>query len=155
MTRNPFRLVSAVLLAVGVMFGAGGVATAAPDAQPVNTQKVTQAAAPGEAGVLSFQSTCFGYTGTFKDGSIVLLVDWQTTRDECFGIAPNRTIWHTWAGSGGWVQMPGNGHADDTGTTFLESAAGSRIVSVWVNGSGEWCQNFARATGWAGTWYKC
>jgi len=66
-------------------------------------------------------------------------------RATCFGISPNRTIWHTWPGAGGWKLMPGNGHADDTGTAFAESAAGSRIVSVWVyGGTGNWCQNYSR-----------
>ncbi|UOZ05510.1 hypothetical protein [Amycolatopsis sp. WQ 127309] len=42
---------------------------------------------------------CDNYIGTCKLGTYVVVVDWQAGNgDECFGIAPNRTIWDNAAG---------------------------------------------------------
>jgi hypothetical protein len=83
-----------------------------------------------------FTYPCFGYTGTFKAGSRIALVDWQQdgSVDECFGIAPDskgKTIWHAWRNSGGWKEMPHNGHADDTGAGYRHSN-GNRYFTVSV-----------------------
>lgn len=99
---------------------------------------------------------CHGYIGTFKVGSDVMVVDWDTTGVECFGVAPNRTIWHTWAGTGGWKTMPGNGRADDTWGAWENASTGARGVEVYVaSGPSIWCQGYSRSGGWAGRWYQC
>jgi hypothetical protein len=97
--------------------------------------------------------TCFGYTDTFKSGSL-MAVDWNgdRTRDECFAIAPNQTIWHAWPRSGAWRVMPNNGVADDTSGAWTDSA-GRRVVSVWVNGYGRYC-SWLTSSGWQG-WHGC
>jgi hypothetical protein len=54
--------------------------------------------------------------GTFRKGTHIALVDWDGENnsppgryhvgyDEEFGIAPDRTIWHSWNGSNGWQEM--------------------------------------------------
>src|SRR5689334_7414312 len=80
-----------------------------------------------------FTYPCFGYTGTFRAGTSIALVDWQDdgSHDECFGIAPKRTIWHAWRNSGGWQQMPHNGLADDVWAGYRHSN-GNRFFVVLV-----------------------
>ncbi len=96
----------------------------------------------------SWHYQCFGYEGTFKSGSGVLIAPWN----ECFGIAPDRTIWHAWRNSGGWHEMPNHGHADDTSDAWVDSA-GRRVVKVLVNGHGYYCSWFDSGR-WKG-WYGC
>ena len=70
-------------------------------------------------------ATCFGYTGDLNEyGTSV--VDWAYGPDECFGVAPSGTIWHTWAGAGGWKEMPGNGRALAF-TDFFENSANQHM----------------------------
>jgi hypothetical protein len=96
---------------------------------------------------------CFGYYGTFKQGSFVMVVDWVHTSDECFGISTDRTIWHAWPNSGGWKKMDGNGLADDIAYAVDEGSNGSKGVVVWVAGSNKyWVQRYAPPLGWTGEW---
>ncbi|MFE2756692.1 hypothetical protein ACFXGA_32325 [Actinosynnema sp. NPDC059335] len=152
MTRHTLRLLSGVAAVVVLLLGVGGVATARSGAAAA-----AKSAGDREVDALSWNYTCFGYTGTFRDGSSVVYVDWITTGDECFGIAPDRTIWHAWPGSGGWQMMPGNGRADDTRDHFYENTStGSRTAGVWVaDGTGYWCQDYTPSGGWTGHWYDC
>jgi hypothetical protein len=148
-----------MVLLTAIVVGASSEAAAAPEPIPNRQAAKVVSVTPADQGfgALSFTAECFGYTGTFRNGSDVIRVDWATDIDECFGIAPNRTIWHTWPGAGHWVEMPGNGKGDDVGTIFVENLlTGNRIVSVWVNGgSGDWCQNYIGGSGWARSWYNC
>ncbi|WP_128381622.1 hypothetical protein [Streptomyces cavernae] len=64
------------------------------------------AASPASAG----EATCFGYKGNFNQYGATF-VKWENGPDECFGVAPSGSIWHTWDGAGGWKEMPGNGKA--------------------------------------------
>jgi hypothetical protein len=126
------------LLGGGLQAQATG-ASSSPGAHDVHT---TEVAGSGEASTLSYNFACFGYTGTFKDGSEVMIVGWSTTQAECFGVAPDRTVWHVWPASGGWKLMPGNGRADDTGTIWIENTAtGARTFAVRV----EACQGCDQA----------
>ncbi len=104
--------------------------------------------------------SCFGYKGSFKTGTKIQHADWNLdgVTDECFGIAPNRTIWHAWPGAS-WRQMPGNGLADDTITTYVpDNEIGFRMVVVYVaNPKSHWFSEFfppSEGTGWSG-WYEC
>jgi hypothetical protein len=98
---------------------------------------------------------CYGYYGTFLVGSDVMVVNWVHTSDECFGIATDRTIWHTWPNSGGWKKMGGNGLADDVVGVQNETANGSKGVMVWVAASNRyWIQNYAPPLGWTGEWTR-
>jgi hypothetical protein len=130
----------------------GGRASAAP-ARPASTNAtiLNRQLVTGNGKV-----NCYNYIGTFKLGTYVVVVDWQaSTSDECFGIAPDRTIWHAWPGSGGWKPMPGSGHADYI-STIWDNAAGDRQVGVLVtSNSSLWCQDYSRSGGWAGSWYRC
>lgn len=75
---------------------------------------------------------CFGYTGTFMAGTKIIKADWNSdgNPDECFGVAPNRHIYHSWPGRS-WVEMPNNGRADDMGGYGIDYL-GHRFVMVWV-----------------------
>ena len=95
--------------------------------------------------------------GDFKAGSDVLAIDWDRngTVDECFGIAPDRSIWHEWASSNGWVRMPGGGLADNMLPPQV-SASGIRRVVVYVaNPWSHWYQDFVPGSGWTGHWGRC
>jgi hypothetical protein len=48
-------------------------------------------------------------------------VDWNNDNrwDECFGVAPDRAVYHAWPSSVGWDPMPNNGRADDVAGPFL------------------------------------
>ncbi|MGA5302100.1 hypothetical protein ACPCHT_19385 [Nucisporomicrobium flavum] len=96
-------------------------------------------------------------TGDFKPGTTVRKVDWDGngTIDECFGIAPDRTIWHEWATSRGWVQMPGGGRADDTLPSQWPAPGYRRVVVYVANPKSHWYQDFVPGSGWTGHWYRC
>ncbi|WIX85640.1 hypothetical protein [Amycolatopsis sp. DG1A-15b] len=136
----------------GSVLVGGGRASAAP-AQPAGTAATAYwASVPANGRV-----NCFNYWGTFKQGTDVLVVDWATSStNECFGIAPDRTIWHAWTGSGGWKVMPGNGRADYIYDVGENVANGARVVMVSVAGSTSlWCQYYYRDGGWTGSWPVC
>jgi hypothetical protein len=81
------------------------------------------------------KAQCFGKEGIFKQDSRILAVDWNyngTTfdMDECFGIAPDRRIYHAWRNSVDWDPMPNGGLADDT--YKFSYTEGYRTVHVWV-----------------------
>lgn len=100
--------------------------------------------------------TCFDYTGTFKSGTNVLVIDWENngSYDECFGVAPGRTIWHAWPKSGGWKQMPNSGRADDMwwAETVGRFDAHSVTVLVWSSRN-LWCSTIKDAA-WT-PWSNC
>lgn len=129
---------------------AGTAVAAAMLAMPV----MASAASADVVGVQSYEAECYGYWGTFRDGVPVYERHWPSGGEECFGIAPNRTIWHAWPGSGGWQEMPGNGRADDF-VSFPETN-GRRVVKVYVVGSStDWCNaNPPGSASW-GSWYRC
>ena len=92
-----------------------------------------QAAATSAAG---FQYNCHGRIGVLKTGTRVALADWDRdgTPDECFGIAPDRRIYHAWRTSNGWDPMPHNGLADnmeDPGWNAVDYGGGQQR-SVYV-----------------------
>jgi hypothetical protein len=101
--------------------------------------------------------SCYGYYGTFKTGTDVMVVDWETSSDECFGISTDRTIWHAWPNSGGWKRMPGNGHADYIYPLVVETSTKARVVMVSIPSAPRWrwCQNYTPSTNWTGDWYDC
>ena len=83
--------------------------------------------------------TCFGKEGTFLKDSKVIAVQWYGgATNECFGIGPDRTIWHIWEDSGEWRRMPNGGRADDTIRAFSSSNPHTRYIQVCVLGSGTW-----------------
>jgi hypothetical protein len=154
MKRQKLRALAVLLAIVGTVLGAGPV-SAAPE-QPMGTNGVITRWTPVPA---NGKVSCYGYTGTFRAGTHVMVVDWATTRDECFGIATDRTIWHTWPGSGGWTPMPGNGHADyiypDIAEYLDENNDVHRVVVVEIPGAARpfWCQEFYLGF-WQG-WVSC
>ncbi len=150
---------AAVLAVLTTLFAATPAAASPPargTASFTNATVVTHIEVPADGiGVLDYQLNCFGYTGTFKDGSRVILAQWNDGSRECFGIAPGRTIWHAWPNSGGWRQMPGNGRADDTYTT-LENGQGDRMVIVWVASNNTyWCNTNPQGSASWGSWQRC
>lgn len=90
----------------------------------------------------TFTYQCFGREGIFKGDSNILIVDWDRDGrdDECFGIAPNRVIYHAWENSVGWDPMPNNGRADDMWFPFFYENR-YRTVSVSVVGKGFYCSS--------------
>jgi hypothetical protein len=159
--RFGMRRILAITTTMLVVFGIGGttasagarsterIPTIARDLVVPATSSGAQAACPVPA---EFN---YGYYGEAMCGTHILQVDWygDGSRLETFVISPVRTIWHAWPGSGGWYEMPGSGLADDTGFGWWEG--GDRVVAVWVNNSGWWCnRDPAGAAGWQG-WYFC
>lgn len=113
----------------------------------------TASADSGEYSAQSVSYSCFGYTGTFAEGTEVRLIDWEYDVPECFGVAPSGSIWHTWRGAGGWHEMPGNGRARGIFTWYDWGYAGRTIVVyTWDK---RWCQDYNRGSGWAGYWFDC
>ncbi|WIX97863.1 hypothetical protein QRX60_27675 [Amycolatopsis mongoliensis] len=154
-------------MAAGIVFAAviaaatPAAANAAPKVSSIAQEAATTRVAAAATGT-SFHFTavpaggrvsCYGYYGTFKEGSYVMVVDWIHTSDECFGISTDRTIWHAWPNSGGWKKMGGNGLADDIAYAVDEGANGSKGVVVWVSSSNKyWVQRYAPPLGWTGEW---
>ncbi|GAB2980821.1 hypothetical protein [Saccharothrix stipae] len=101
---------------------------------------------------------CYGYGGTFKVGTYVVVVDWKSSSDECFGISTDRTIWHAWPNSGGWKKMGGGGYADTIAPLlFLEDRdTKERLAVVYTASSNKfWCQLYRLPGGWTNSWYEC
>ncbi|MEI5103743.1 hypothetical protein RB200_41280 [Streptomyces sp. PmtG] len=88
----------------------------------------------GSAHADSCTITRFGHKGKYLCGTNYRAgaADWNHDRkvDEYFVIAPNRTIWHIWANSGGWKEMPNRGRADDIEGWVKDGT--TRIVYVKV-----------------------
>jgi len=152
MLRRLFVLATAAVLG-GALAGAGP-ATAAPAGSGAAGAAPSGDVGPaGGISVLDYDAWCFGYNGTFKSGSVVRAADWtgDGVADECFGIAPNRTVWHAWPGSGGWREMPNGGRADNVaGVLWL---AGRRTVRVYVaSPSSYYCSSLT--TSWQ-RWQVC
>jgi hypothetical protein len=98
--------------------------------------------------------SCFGYTGNFLNGSVILEVNWfDEDRYECFGIAPGRTIWHTWPSSGGWYQMPHDGRADSISRARVNGT--TRFIQVQVTSSGNYFCSGDPGNGIWGPWKLC
>ncbi|GAB1645826.1 hypothetical protein [Krasilnikovia sp. MM14-A1259] len=131
---------------IGVLLtGAVGLASPAP------ASAVTDGGPPP-----SYNDGCFGYVGTFKTGTTVHWADYNGdgNKDECFGIAPSRTIWHAWPGSGGWKEMPNNGRADDIVALFRQPPpTGRPTIEVYVSGSNHYyCSTLTSS--WQ-PWVRC
>ena len=149
-----------------VVAAAFALAAALTAATPAAAQARQASPASTTGSILRFtpvpvggQVSCYGYYGTFKAGSHVMVVDWTTASDECFGIATDRTIWHTWPNANGWHRLPGDGHADDvTGimaevTDPMNLNYGWRGVVVHANTNNtDWYQLYELPGGWTGTW---
>jgi hypothetical protein len=155
MHRTQLKIAVMLLALLGTLFSTAQ-ASAAPAREPAGTYGTTGTVTRMTPVPANGRVSCYGYYGTFKTGTYVMVVDWVTSSDECFGIAPDRTIWHAWPNSGGWKRMPGNGHADHMYTGIAEWSDGVRAVPVFVSSNGTyWCQNYYPTTGWTGDWYLC
>ncbi len=154
------RLVTAAVL-TGAMLATGSAAHAAVtvadsgSAAGAAAPYATRITAPEGVGTMSWRTSCFGYTGTFRDGTEVLGFNYDLTGpiEECFGIAPDRTIWHAWPNSGGWKQMPNNGRADHV-IDWYKEGDGRVGVIVYVNSVGYYCSLRNHGPGWGG-WFRC
>ncbi|RCG25609.1 hypothetical protein DTL70_09550 [Streptomyces diacarni] len=88
--------------------------------------------------------TYWGHTGYKKCGTSTAAVDWNRDgrTDEVFVVAPDRTVWHTWKAAGRWVEMPGNGRADEMRGSAETGNPSRRCVIVYVdNASYHYWQN--------------
>ena len=141
----------AALVLLGIGFSAGPASASTTDDSP-SFQLVTVGENSGDYSAQSFSYTCFGNKGTFKDGSHILIIDWSNAGVECFGVSPSGAIWHTWDGASSWVEMPGNGRADDISYAY-DYGDGNRTLEVWTGSY--WCQNYWLGLGWTGSWYEC
>jgi hypothetical protein len=128
--------------------------TVAPSQAQEHKLRITATAKTATAEITA-QSSCpvkaYGYTGYAMCGTEALSCDWYGNGlPEWFVIAPNREIWHTWDGAGGWYQMPNNGLADNTWNCYW-NGNGQRQVEVQVSGDGIWYSYYSG--GWNG-WYR-
>ncbi|MFD8499854.1 hypothetical protein [Amycolatopsis sp. NPDC059657] len=147
--KRPQLRIGAVLLAL-----VGGLLGAALNAGPASADEypnVRDVAVPASGKV-----TCFGYTGTFRARTTVALVDWKSSNDECFGITPDRTVWHTFPNAGGWQRMGGTRPAGAVASgLFRENPLTGAKVAVVADGAVFYCQNYRRPVGWTDIWYRC
>ena len=81
---------------------------------------------------------CFSKLGNFRGGTTIIIHTWPGNVRECFGIAPNRAIYHIWKNSSTWVEMPNGGRADDMVAAQLTSDGRFHSVYVHVNGNGDY-----------------
>jgi hypothetical protein len=103
--------------------------------------------------------TCFHRGNLINSDSAFMTADWtgDGRYDECFGIAPDRTIWHDWSTSGGWVQMPDRDGRADVVLWWAVSSSGYRrvVVGVGTSSPDPWYQDFVPRKGWTGNWQHC
>ncbi|MER6077495.1 hypothetical protein [Streptomyces sp. NPDC001833] len=113
---------------------------------------MTLAVSPASAAT-TVSGTCFGYTGTFNEWGFTK-VDWKYGPDECFGVAPSGSIWHTWSGAGGWKEMPGNGTAVEI--YGWDENSSQKTVYFLVESHNLWCNTDNYATNvWSGWYFPC
>lgn len=133
------------------------VASAAVSALGVMSQAAHAAPADGQAAVrLAVQQVAdaddgcrieaYTYAGRYMCGTRIGICPWE----EVFVIAPNRTIWHVWPGSGGWKQMPNNGLADNMWKCYY-NGNGQRQVEVNHRNGHVYYSYYSG--GWRG-WYR-
>jgi hypothetical protein len=118
------------------------------------TATLVAASAVASAAPATMKYECFGYTGTFIAHTRITKADWNDdgNPDECFGIAPNRHIYHSWPGHP-WVEMPNNGLADNT-SGWDHLYGGGREIIVLVQGKGKYCSDWLPGDGWH-SWFNC
>jgi hypothetical protein len=149
-------LAATALTVTAVVLGAPvATATESPNDGQVHTVTAGENV-QGDYGTSSYTKSCFGNTGRFADGSHVLSIDWYYDVPECFGVAPNGTIWHTWQGAAKWYEMRGNGLATDM-NALIDWGNGDRTVQVYVGwaSSKYYCQDYNYGSGWTGSWRRC
>ncbi|MGI5149028.1 hypothetical protein ACQEVC_22130 [Plantactinospora sp. CA-294935] len=148
------RKLRASLLAVAgaAAFALGATPTAA-HAGPVQGQQQDQAVRieiEPQGELVTAAAGCpvsaYGYSGTAMCGTIALVCSW----DEAFVIAPSRTVWHAWPGSGGWREMPNNGRADNMWDCY-RNGDGQRQVEVWTAADNVYYSYYSG--GWRGWYY--
>ena len=124
MFRSVARVLAVAVLFLGWSLASAPVAAAGPpppiaqcsyDNEPICWELFYNSGSP------TYNFECFNAEGTFRAGSRILAVDWNDDGrwDECFGIAPDRRIYHAWPNSVGWDPMPNDGRADDVHQAFL------------------------------------
>ena len=150
MHRKHLKIAVVLLALLGTLFTTAQ-ASATPTGENGTTGDIINMAPVPANGKVN----CFNYIGNFKAGTYVMVVDWATSTQECFGIAPDRTIWHAWPGSGGWQRMPGNGRADHIYAQILEWSDGGRTIWVFVGTGSYYCQDYISGLGWEAVWYRC
>lgn len=145
---------------------AAGFALAAviTTATPATASAATEAARPAAVQSTSYHLTpvpaggrvsCYGYYGTFKVGSRVMVVDWIHSSDECFGVATDGSVWHTWPASGGWKKMGGSIDASDISGPWPEQANGTKGVEVWLEFDHTvWYTRYSLPLGWTNEWAR-
>ena len=150
-------LATALLVGAALTMGAPAAtaATPSPTAQVATVMAAADAPASDHS-ASSWTYSCFGHKGTFADSSVVMKIDWSYDVPECYGVAPNGTIWHIWQGASKWYEMPGNGLATNM-ANLIDHGNGDRTVQVYVSW-GSWqyyCQQYLYDAGWVGSWYRC
>ena len=140
------------MLSIGMLVGLVSVglgSTQVANAEAPSRIQVIQL--PGNSSQSVSYSGCWS-TGNFRGGTRLIRVYWNndSSLDECFGIAPDRRIYHRWAASN-WVPMPNNGRADNM--LDVDGGPSYRLVQVTVNGVGPYCTTLSYGK-WS-TWYRC
>jgi hypothetical protein len=151
------RILAVAGIAVCAITAAAGIGSASPAAHPGNSHVIGgHGLVVPVSGANSVNAACFTYTGTFRDDSNSPIgpIAWSVGPQECFGIAPSGTIWHSWPNSGGWHEMPGNGSAISM-LGYQDFGPGvGKAVAVISAGGNVWCDFDDYATNTWGGWYE-
>jgi hypothetical protein len=160
MMRVVVRLLAIGMLLVGYLFAVASPAAATmPSPGPWcgtgTLGQVCYAYIFHPANATTWTTECWGREGTFKGDADVMVVDWNGDNrwDECFGIAPNRAIYHAWPNSVGWDPMPNGGLADEVFSAFLYQSR-YHTVSVWVSTVSRYYCSSLIGNGWQ-PWGQC
>jgi hypothetical protein len=150
------RLLAVTLMVAGGLLALTPATANASNPACTNSRGVVCFAYASPAGTTPDWSTnyCFNQEGHFRLGTSVIKVDWTSNGsfDECFGIAPDRRIYHAWPNSVGWDPMPNNGLADIVDIAFPVS--GNHTISVFVySNNKDYCSTLAQGA-WT-PWYIC
>jgi hypothetical protein len=124
------RITVALLTTAAIAVGSAWTAEA--DAQPYLYKTIV----PSNGLALCQANT---YWGRLKPGTTFFQVGWDSSAvTECFGVAPDRSIWHIWRGTSGWYEMPGNGRGDNMNKVSIgrniNTGHAQRIVCIWAGG---------------------
>ena len=152
--RVPLAAIAAALAAVGVWAApvqAQDTGVSASDARNANVPPVVVTPQSANAAAAF---TCSTYSGTFRanSNSPFGVISWSNGTEECFGIAPSGTIWHSWPNSGGWKEMPNNGRGVYVYAGY-DYGYGKAIEVISSSGA-FWCSFLDYETNTWGRWYE-
>ncbi|MEV6587740.1 hypothetical protein [Streptomyces acidicola] len=153
--RLPLASTAAALAALGALAAPAQAQETGATASEARKANVTPVVMTPQSVNAAAAFTCSTYSGNFlpDSNSPFGVIYWSNGTEECFGIAPSGTIWHSWPNSGGWKEMPHNGRGVYVYAGYDYPGYGKAIEVMSSTGK-FWCSFLDYETNTWGGWYE-